>query len=140
MEGCALDVANGLLDRITILKDARLTSQMVLLSVFVPLRARPTPMWEYIGLGDQSTVADNHLPEESVTEVAWMVLGFASRELAVNDVPPPFSVFELRDDNLRFLREVSVPPSSGGQGAYVEPDSPPLVSGAKFVPRWVTLC
>lgn len=32
-------------------------------------------MWEYIGPGDQSAVVDDHLSEESMAEVAWMVLG-----------------------------------------------------------------
>jgi hypothetical protein len=51
-----LEVAEGLLDWITALKDAGLTDRPVL-RVFLfyhvlPLKARPTPMWEYIGLGD----------------------------------------------------------------------------------------
>jgi hypothetical protein len=49
-----------LLNRVTTLKDAGFTDRMVL-RVFLfhhvlPLKARPAPMWEYIGLGDQSTV------------------------------------------------------------------------------------
>jgi hypothetical protein len=32
-------------------------------------------MWEYIGVGDPSTVAEGNLLEESMSSVAWMVLG-----------------------------------------------------------------
>jgi hypothetical protein len=31
-------------------------------------------MWEYIGVGDPSTVAEGNLPKESMSGVAWMVL------------------------------------------------------------------
>ena len=42
-------------------------------------------MWEYLGLGDPSTVAEGHLLEESMTGVAWMVLGSTSGEPAVGE-------------------------------------------------------
>jgi hypothetical protein len=77
-EGPVLEVTEGLLGRITTLKDARLTDRMVLQEFLfrriLPLMARLTPMWEYIGVGDPSTVAEGNLPKESMSGVAWMVL------------------------------------------------------------------
>jgi hypothetical protein len=87
-EGPVLEVVEGLLDRITALRNVRLTGQTVLL-VFLfcrvlPLMARLALMWEYLELGDQSAVAEGHLPEESVTWIAWMVLGSTSGEPTVD--------------------------------------------------------
>lgn len=87
-------------------------------------------MWEYIRPRDQSIVADDHLPKESMTRVAWMVLGSMSGEPVVDDGPSLFSMFKLRPDNLLFLGEVSVPLSTRGQGAEVDPDSPSPPPGA----------
>lgn len=70
-------------------------------------------MWEYIEPGDQSMVADGHLPEESVTRLASMVLGSMLGEPAVNGGPPPFSVFEPRPNNLPLLGEVSISLAQG---------------------------
>jgi hypothetical protein len=91
-KGPALEVTDGLLDWVTALKGTKLTDQTVL-QVFLfchvlPLKARPTLMWEYIRSGDQSMMADGHLSEESMTKVAWMVLGSVSGELTVDDGPP----------------------------------------------------
>jgi hypothetical protein len=72
-------------------------------------------MWEYIGPGDQSVKADGHLPEESLTDVTWMVLGAASGVPPVDGGLAPFLVFDLRPDDLPFLGEVTVPLSPGGQ-------------------------
>jgi hypothetical protein len=66
-------------------------------------------MWEYIGPRDPSVVVDDHLPKESMTEVAWMVLGSVSGELTVDGEPMPFLVFEPRPDDVPLLGEVSVP-------------------------------
>lgn len=71
-------------------------------------------MLEYISPGDQSMVADGHLLEESVTRVAWMVLGSASGEPAIDGGPPPFSVFELRADDLLYMGVVFIPPCPRG--------------------------
>ena len=65
LEGPALEVAEGLLDQITALRNTGLTGRTVL-RVFLfrrilSLMARPAPMWEYLGLGDQSAVAEGHL-------------------------------------------------------------------------------
>ena len=49
-------------------------------------------MWEYIGVGDPSAVAEGNLLEEFVDGVAWMVLGSVSGELGVSEGPAPFSV------------------------------------------------
>jgi hypothetical protein len=70
-EGPTLKVAEGLLSRITALKDAGLSGWTVL-RVFlfrriVPLKVRLALMWEYISPDDQSAVVDGHLLEESVT-------------------------------------------------------------------------
>jgi hypothetical protein len=46
-----------------------------LLCRILPLKARLASMWEHIELREQSAVADGHLLEESLTGVAWMVLG-----------------------------------------------------------------
>lgn len=73
-------------------------------------------MWEYISPRDQYAVVDDHILEESVTKVAWIVLGSVSREPIVNSGPPPFSVFELRADDLPFLGELSIPPAQGARG------------------------
>lgn len=51
-------------------------------------------MWQYLGLEDQSAVAEGHLLEESMMGVAWMVLGSTSGEPVVNKGLAPFSVFE----------------------------------------------
>lgn len=72
-------------------------------------------MWEYIGSGDQFVVVDDHLLEESLTGVAWMVLGSASKEPLVDGGMAPCLVFNPRLDNLLFLGEVSIPPSPRGQ-------------------------
>lgn len=61
-------------------------------------------------------VVDGHLLEESMTRVAWMVLGSTSGEPAVNGEPPMFLVFEPRADDLLYMGAVSIPPSPGGKG------------------------
>lgn len=76
-------------------------------------------MWEYLGLGDQSMMAEGHLLEESVMGIVWMVLEFASGELAVDEGLAPFSMFELRPNDLPYLGMISIPPSPKGQGAKV---------------------
>lgn len=98
--------AEKMLDQITSLKAASLTSRTVL-HVFLqrrilPLKVRPAPMWVYIGPGNQSAEADELLPDEFVDALAWIVLGSASGEPAVSGGPPPFSVFEPRRDDLPF--------------------------------------
>lgn len=61
-EGLTLEVAEGLLGRTTMLKDARLTGRAVVREFFfrqvLPLAARLASMWEYIGLVDTSSVAE----------------------------------------------------------------------------------
>ena len=42
-------------------------------------------MWEHIGVGDPSTVAEGNLLEESMARVAWMVLGYTLGEPAVGE-------------------------------------------------------
>ena len=71
-------------------------------------------MWEYLRLGDQSMVAKGHLPEESVSGIAWMVLGSTSGEPTVDEGSAPFLVFEPRPDDLPHLGVVSIPPSLEG--------------------------
>lgn len=62
------------MDRVTTLKDVNLTGRIVLrvflLHRILPLKARPDPIWEYIGSGDQFVLADDHLSEESLTGLA----------------------------------------------------------------------
>jgi hypothetical protein len=93
-EGPALKVTEGLLGQITALKDARLTGWMVfwefLFHRTLSLMARPTPMWEYVGVGDPSVVAEGNLLEESVAGVAWMVLGSTLVEPTVGEGLAPF--------------------------------------------------
>jgi hypothetical protein len=121
-EGPILEVAEGLLGQITTLKDAGLTGRMVLREFlfcqFLLLMARPTLMWEYIGVAELFVVAEGNLLEESVFGVAWVVLGSASGELAVGEGPAPFSVYEPRPNDLPYLGEVSIPlaQGAGGQG------------------------
>ncbi|CAD6263977.1 unnamed protein product [Miscanthus lutarioriparius] len=108
-KGPALEVTKGLLGRITALKDARLTDRTVLWEFLfhriLPLMARPTPMWEYIGVGDLSAVAEGNLSRESMARVAWMVLGSTSGELTVGEGLAPFSVYEPRPNDLPYLGE-----------------------------------
>jgi hypothetical protein len=80
------------------------------------LMARPTPMWEYIELGDPSAVAEGNLPEDSMARVAWMVLGSASGEPTVGEGPAPFLVYEPRPDDLPYLGVVSILPVLTGRG------------------------
>ena len=70
-------------------------------------------MWEYIGVGDPSVVAEGNLLEEFVAGVAWMVLGSTSGEPAVGEGPAPFSVYEPRPDDLPYLGVVSIPLALG---------------------------
>lgn len=78
------------------------------------LKARLVPMWEYIGQRDQSVMVDGHFPKESMTRVAWMVLGSALGVSAIDSGPTLFSVFEPRGDDLLYLGVVSIPPSPRG--------------------------
>lgn len=114
-DGPTLELAMVLLDRVTALKDARLTGHMVLrvflLRRVLPLKASSALMWEYIGPGDQSALADGHLPKEHLARLAWMVLGSMLGEPPDDGGPPPFSVFERRPDDLPFLGAISAPPS-----------------------------
>jgi hypothetical protein len=77
-EGHNFEVTEWLLDRVTAPEGHQVDRLDSALRVPVspcPSRAKPAPMWKYIRLGDQSVVADGHLLEESLTWVAWMVLG-----------------------------------------------------------------
>jgi hypothetical protein len=87
----------------------------------LPLMARPTPMWEYIGLGDLSTVVEGNLPEESMAKVAWMVLGSASGEPTVGEGPAPL-VYEPRPDDLSYLGVVSILPVLTGKKLRKPPE------------------
>lgn len=91
-----------------------------LLYCVLPLNARPATMWEYIRPVDQSTVVDGHLLEESLTGVAWMVLGSMLGEPQVDGSLAPFMVFGPRLIDLPFLGEVSIPPSPRGQEEVVD--------------------
>lgn len=55
-EGPTLEVTEGLLDRVTALKETGLTGwpvhRVFLFCRILPLMVRSAPMWEYIGLGD----------------------------------------------------------------------------------------
>ena len=93
LEGPILEVTEGLLNQVIALKNAGVTGQtvlrMFLLRRILLLKARPALMCEYIGLGDPSMVAEGHLLEESMTRVAWMVLGSASGEPLVDEGQAP---------------------------------------------------
>ncbi|CAD6214984.1 unnamed protein product [Miscanthus lutarioriparius] len=127
LEGPALEVAKGLLDWITMLKDVGLTGWVVLQEFLfcwvLPLAARLAPMWEYIGLGDTSSVAKGQFTAESVNGLAWMVLGSASGEPGAGVGLAPFSVFEPRPNNFPYKGVVSLPPSPMG-GLHVLDDGP----------------
>lgn len=116
--GARLEVAEGLLDRVTALKDAgvigRTTLRVFLMCRILPLKARPALLWEYIGPRDQSMVVDAHLPEESLTGVVWMVLRSASGDPSVDGRPALFLVFEPRPDDLPYFGVASVAPSPRG--------------------------
>ncbi|CAD6333831.1 unnamed protein product [Miscanthus lutarioriparius] len=85
--------------------------------------ARAAPMWEYLGLGDQSAVAEGHLSEESMTGIAWMVLGSASGEPSVDEGLAPFSVFKPRLVDLPYLGTVFVSLAPRG-GPHMLDDGP----------------
>ena len=125
-EGPTLEVTEGLLGRITALKDARLTGQMVLQQFLfrwtLPLMVRPTPMWEYIRVGDPSVVVEGNLLEESMARVVWMVFGYVSGEPAVGEGLAPYSVYEPRPSDLSYLGVVSIPPSPRGRGPRPPPE------------------
>lgn len=69
-------------------------------------------MWDYIGAGDPSTVANDIMPEESMTNMVWLVLGSTTREPVVDGGPSLFLVYEPRPCDLPSL--VSVAPSPRG--------------------------
>lgn len=81
-------------------------------------------------------MAEGHLLEESVSGIAWMVLGSASGEPIVDEGLAPFSVFEPRLDELPHLGVVSIPPSPKGQGARLPSRVLPYHRGV-HPPTWV---
>ena len=90
---------------------------MFLFHHMLPHVVGPALMWEYLGLGDQSAVAEGHLSEESMTGIAWMVLGSASGEPSVDEGLAPFSVFKPRLVDLPYLGTVFVSLAPRGRGA-----------------------
>ena len=66
-------------------------------------------------------MADNHLPEESMTGVAWMMPGSVSGEPTVDGGPPPFLVFEPRANDFPYLGAVSIPLALGDRGSRLPP-------------------
>lgn len=67
-------------------------------------------------MGDPSAVVEGNLLEESMFDVAWMVLGSVLGELVVGEGPAAFSVYEPRPNDLPYLGEVPIPPAPGGRG------------------------
>lgn len=59
-------------------------------------------------------MVDDIMPEESMTDVAWLVLGSTAGELVVSDGSPPFLVYEPRPCDLPSL--VSIPLAPRAQG------------------------